>query len=87
MAAVRRLSLRRSSVVERAAVNRLVVGSSPTAGANCPEWMPYFAPFWPTLADCFRGVTDRVTNLADTTRARAPGTRRSWSTAGLPAGP
>src|SRR5207245_415912 len=27
-------SLRRSSVVERAAVNRLVVGSSPTAGAN-----------------------------------------------------
>ena len=33
----RRSSLRRSSVVERAAVNRLVVGSSPTAGANsCP---------------------------------------------------
>ena len=27
-------SLRRSSVVERAAVNRLVVGSSPTAGAT-----------------------------------------------------
>ena len=27
-------SLRRSSVVERAAVNRLVVGSNPTAGAN-----------------------------------------------------
>ena len=30
-------SLRRSSVVERAAVNRLVVGSSPTAGANIPR--------------------------------------------------
>ena len=30
----RRPSLRRSSVVERAAVNRLVVGSSPTAGAT-----------------------------------------------------
>ena len=29
-----RHSFRRSSVVERAAVNRLVVGSSPTAGAN-----------------------------------------------------
>ncbi len=29
-------SLRRSSVVERAAVNRLVVGSSPTAGAKIP---------------------------------------------------
>ena len=33
----RRPSLRRSSVVERAAVNRLVVSSSPTAGASsCP---------------------------------------------------
>src|SRR6187399_698557 len=29
--------LRRSSVVERAAVNRLVVGSSPTAGATFPS--------------------------------------------------
>ena len=42
MAAVRRLSLRRSSVVERAAVNRLVVGSTPTAGANRPEWSVRF---------------------------------------------
>ncbi len=33
LARTRRPSLRRSSVVERAAVNRLVVGSSPTAGA------------------------------------------------------
>ena len=31
-------SLRRSSVVERAAVNRLVVGSSPTAGATPPSF-------------------------------------------------
>ena len=30
-------AFRRSSVVERAAVNRLVVGSSPTAGATFPE--------------------------------------------------
>ncbi len=28
-------AFRRSSVVERAAVNRLVVGSNPTAGATC----------------------------------------------------
>ena len=33
-------SLRRSSVVERAAVNRLVVGSSPTAGATFPRESP-----------------------------------------------
>ena len=32
-------TFRRSSVVERAAVNRLVVGSNPTAGANFPSWI------------------------------------------------
>ena len=31
---------RRSSVVERATVNRLVVGSNPTAGATCTEMDP-----------------------------------------------
>ena len=33
-------SFRRSSVVERAAVNRLVVGSNPTAGATLPRGTP-----------------------------------------------
>src|SRR5439155_275521 len=31
--------IQRSSVVERSAVNRLVVGSNPTAGANSMSWV------------------------------------------------
>ncbi len=42
-------SLRRSSVVERAAVNRLVVGSSPTAGANFLHEWPHFGLLRATL--------------------------------------
>ena len=34
LAAARIKTIQRSSVVERSAVNRLVVGSNPTAGAN-----------------------------------------------------
>ena len=50
-------SLRRSSVVERAAVNRLVVGSSPTAGATFLIRKPYFVWVFttrddPATADC-----------------------------------
>ena len=43
-------AFRRSSVVERAAVNRLVVGSSPTAGATftlSSATRGRFRPLWP----------------------------------------
>ena len=50
--------LRRSSVVERAAVNRLVVGSSPTAGATFVNEWPYFGLLRTTLDDPVRGFRD-----------------------------
>ena len=56
--ALPRPSLRRSSVVERAAVNRLVVGSNPTAGATFLIGWPYFRLLRATLDDPVDRVRD-----------------------------
>ena len=56
--AVRRPSLRRSSVVERAAVNRLVVGSSPTAGAILASWITLSGQLQATCHDSIHAFGD-----------------------------